>query len=721
MVDAYTTSDHGGIGNVVPFADEITRLTDTVTASERLCLLSARTIVECAMPISGRRTEASTFIPSISRSVPITADKQQHPTTSAQCVAALQQLLPVIGRFRLGNRESRGPALQPIDRDEMKAFDPKTLEPTIRGQIDCGLLGLHEPDARVANGTVDLPPIGGTRAILTSGALGYLHPMTAATILRATAPSRALYGVAWWQSLFAVLWFLNRRGSSRRGFTTIQSTNAPGTAFLTSKCVDAVRLVLDVLHRRRNQFKTMIDLMKQLREVMTVHDRIEKMAKTEPVLLDPAMFSAHCEYQERYLAPQIEWCLTVLTADSSLPKTYIAWADKLKAKKKKPAADVGQSRHDCCARMIDTFSEAMADPVVGDEHAILKAVAGHAIRDAKTMFQTVDRIHAIISHRLELPAECGPAPSPPTPFKPKTTEWEELPDWLCSDEYWEQTRTAVCEAGSVEHEHPSRSLLESLESHWRRHRDAAREALDTTRLLRIYLTRVTDSFAEAKTALTDSGAEDKKKFNSFIETFTTTTQHIGTLRDHLSKDIEIGAKWAAVLMNRHLRYAESGATTEFDPSELAHALRLIVCDSDRKADVDAIMKVLSVICAAQRPDGSWACQKPFFWTKTGFAHLTLSVQTAGAVLDVVNMVQHSPERYGATLDECSAQLQPVYRALAKSFRWLTMTLQAFTPPSSLDRSVQAEGRDKDPLQHGWCSDRVRRRRPHPFLGHRRNH
>jgi len=85
------------------FADEISRLSDTILASERLCLLSARGLADCAID---RADESVTFIPGVSKNLLNKPKILEHRTTSAQCVAALQNLLPVMGRFQLGTHES---------------------------------------------------------------------------------------------------------------------------------------------------------------------------------------------------------------------------------------------------------------------------------------------------------------------------------------------------------------------------------------------------------------------------------------------------------------------------------------------------------------------------------------------------------------------------------------------------------------------------------------
>src|SRR5262249_53189274 len=119
-------------------SDKITSLSDTIHSCERLCLLTARTVLLCAVPTSsdghqdsGRRAADEVgntaedvppspvaFISSVSRNlhnVPTANSRNPHPTTSAHCVTALQSLVPLIGRFQLGTHESKGLAFHPIE------------------------------------------------------------------------------------------------------------------------------------------------------------------------------------------------------------------------------------------------------------------------------------------------------------------------------------------------------------------------------------------------------------------------------------------------------------------------------------------------------------------------------------------------------------------------------------------------------------------------------
>jgi hypothetical protein len=188
---------------------------------------------------------------------------------------------------------------------------------------------------------------------------------------------------------------------------------------------------------------------------------------------------------------------------------------------------------------------------------------------------------------------------------------------------------------------------------------------------------------------------------AFLGGFRAATEHIAELRRGISRDVEVGVRWAEALMNRHLAYAASGSTSEFDPSELAHALRgVVVCVSDRNVRFELILTALNAICAAQRPDGSWACQQPFYWTKTGSTVSTLSIEAAGAIVATVNALQQNPERYGASPEQCLAGLQEVFRALDRFFQWLSANIQSFPLPPALQPTHNIR------TLYGWCSDRA---------------
>src|SRR5580704_502520 len=130
-------------------SDEVSGLSESIRVCERLCLLSARTLLRSTVSLNEKAgTEAPlAFIPSISRALqnvlPTNSHEKEttnpHPTTTAHCVTALQNLLPVIGRFQLGTHESKGLAFHPIDRETAGTFTPKARSAEIRRTINDAL------------------------------------------------------------------------------------------------------------------------------------------------------------------------------------------------------------------------------------------------------------------------------------------------------------------------------------------------------------------------------------------------------------------------------------------------------------------------------------------------------------------------------------------------------------------------------------------------------
>jgi hypothetical protein len=700
MVDALQSDNTETANDSWSLASEVSRLSDAIAACDRLCLLSAHSLAQCATKVTKNDGHQSvTFIPSVSRDVRTVDDGEEHPTTSAQCVAALQRLLPVVGRFRLGTQESREPAFHPIERSSLEVFDPRQLRREIGDKLNQALTSLHEPAPQLTNGGVDFRDQT-ARDILTSTTFKYLHPFTAARILKAIAPSQGMYGNVWWRSLFVVLWFLNRRGGSLRGYPNIQATKCPGTAFLTGQCVDAVVTVLDVFRRRRDRFKRLIELMSDLANIDTVREHISQFSCEGALSSD--IFSRGYEFKGRALAPEIQQCIDELALDSALPVTYKRWQEELGTRSK--------MLNEFCVSIADSFVTAMNREDVSTEHKLIQLVAGNGVAHAKLVRDRVKDIHDIISYKLNPEkGKIGLAPITSHVFDQYKFI---LPDWICSDDYWSSTRKEVADISTASQDDRHRPFLAILEAHWHRHRDASASAAETVELFSRYLSVVLADFDEfkrhfaglerSKTEPSDSAELNRNKVRKFLNSFSNSPDHLSFLREQLSRDVETGVRWAEVLTNRHLALAAGGALSQFDPGELSHALR-IVCHHDHKIRFNLVLTALETICRAQRPDGAWISQQPFHWTKTGSLSLTLSVETAEAIVSCVNMLLRNPQRYGVSLEECSARLQPVYSALDRFFQWLSGSMQSFSKPAALEASDKPESQ---PPLYGWCSDRV---------------
>lgn len=659
-----------------PF-DQITRLGDTIAACDRLCLLSVRTILRSAVKVTGN-TGAHTYLPSLSHDLcefgaenvqwpRLSASVPWYPTTAAHCIAALQVLLPVVERFKLGTQQSKDLAFHPIERSALEAFDLKRLPSQIREAIDDGLKAFQkeglDPGYKAAGSEFGLTDDDVVEMCLHSTTFGAMHPFTAAQVLRAVAPSSALFGPAWWRSLFIASWFLNRRGSSLRGYPNTQATASPGTAYLTHKCVAAVEIAYSVLDRRWSRFTRLTELTRKLREVQTRRQDLAKLKKQ----IKHENFSHGFNYQETILIREIRAALEEIAKDTGI-QIYQRWNRYLNKSEDSKILEA----------LVDGFVEAVA--------------AELASFDAKVIIDNnnkpIEEIHdAVKSVYNQLCSETD------WPNAPRSGDWSKIPSWACSRNYWSATMAALPTPPKTE---ARERMAANLRNHWRRHHEATTAAHETMKGIGEYFTQIIDCY----TALCSVKGADKVKI--FQEKLEEAAKRIPRLHRQMWGAIDTGVWWADILMNRHLGYAESGSATLFDPSELAHALR-VVCRDRRRPRLNAVLAGLRAICAAQHDDGTWPCRQPIHWTDTGQSVPTISVETALAVVATVSEVVRNPEAFGASAEEVSAGLQPAYAALDRFFAWLSGSMQSVPVPPAL---ADPDPANREPALYGWCSDRV---------------
>jgi hypothetical protein len=506
-----------------------------------------------------------------------------------------------------------------------------------------------------------------------------MHPYTAAQTLRALADSGELFSPVWRHSLFIVLWFLSRRGSSLRGQPNIQATSSPGTAVITSKCVEAIERVLAMFERRWDRFQTLIRLVQQLALVTRIRKHLSKKGAFSD-------FVTGYEHKEQLLIKAIHATLSDIATDTGLygpnnePGLYKIWNENLETKRKAAAADTPD-------KFLKWLSDSFAEAV---NRALPTGVSGEdlasdigELREAhiKTVEEICKRVH---KPSLEMVLDWPPSSVPP---------------WVCSRNFWESTRAVMRRLpDDKELSGPYRDamdrLQEALKTHWHRHVDALHAASHITAEVEKYYKYIIHDFKRVQT-------NDK---NSLIPALEDAGKHITGLHLQLRTGTEAGVKWADVLMNRHLGYSNSGLTTLFDPNELAHAAR-VVCRHSGRTQFETIIAALRAVCAAQQQDGTWPCRQPFYWTDEGQGLPTPSVETALALAQSVNAIIGNPEGFGASREEVSAGLQPVYEALDRFFRWLSGNIQSIPVPPALIEKAAMNTRREPPL-YGWSSDRV---------------
>jgi hypothetical protein len=642
-------------------AASVARLAETVSACERLCLLSARSLTHFVFPGNAvKRAAPLNFFTSVTWDHRNADASLRHPTTSAQCVTALQRLLPVVGRFRLGTRESKDLAFYSVDRNALKLLEPGRLGIRIRKTIECALRALQDEDSGPKSAST-------VPEALKSDTFEPLHPFVCAQVLRAIAPSSGAFNRTWWQALFSALWFLNRRKDSLAGYPNMRSTSAPGTAFLTAKCVDAIDIAYTVLVRRRERFRRFAALLQELIDCTERRSRIETLLTDE--LIDKTNFTKGFGYKQRCLEAEIKDVIQAMSADSRLNELYREWWSAVSASPTSDQPFVERVIGGFCGAVRSTKDK--IDPIR---------------QQSKEAFATLEKITNAVSVVCNSLSREG---------KPRrhAASLSIIPQWTCSESLRAATKKALRSRDPERDE-----ALQALARHWERHRTAATAALDTAKAFDTYLDAVLRTFDKAVNEWLEDKSEARHR--KFLASFSKASDHFPPLQQRVERGIESGVRWAEIVMNRQLTYASAGATTQFDPSELANAAR-VVCQWDRHVGFDTVLGALEAVCRAQRPDGSWPCQQPFYWDDTGNASYTLSVEVAHAIVRTVNDVLSRPERFGASLDEVSDGLAPIFESLDRFFRWLSASIQSFDLPPGLkvDQSELT-------AVFGWCSDRA---------------
>jgi SpoVK/Ycf46/Vps4 family AAA+-type ATPase len=539
-------------------------------------------------------------------------------------------------------------------------------------------------------------------------------------------------------------------------------TDAPGTAFLTSKCVEAIEIVLSVFERRRERFKRLFELMNELKNIVTAQEQLKKLEDVK--LISEPVFHHGFRYKTAVIIPEIRACVAALACDSALPETYNRWNFCLTrhAASSSTTRDTAQPDYEndlphakyeinfktakkFLLEVVSSFQQTLRDEVelpkqseskdvgkrVSQEHKNTIASTEAAVKDGEKILEIIRTIHQEIKNPK-------PVPEGDVSKKTRNEAWSKdlraLPKWICSKDYWAATKRALHLYDNPDEDLDkrrglSKAMLNTLEMHWARHEEAAGNALKTVEAFADYLKTILEDFERMAGNLT---LKPEEAVDTFLNVSETATKNIVALRKQLSNDLDIGVRWAEVVMNRHLAYAASGAMAQFDPSELAHAVRVMSRDSGR-VRFALILKALQVVCASQRTDGTWCCQQPFYWTNSGFALWTMSLETASAVVSTVRMLVANPDRYGAGLAEVTAGLEPVYTSLDRFFRWLSGSLQSFqAPPELIDAAKLAHPKDEknptasgttvekndasgaaavtktseEPPLYGWCSDRL---------------
>lgn len=685
--------------------DTFAHWTNVINACERLCLLGARTVVSCA--IRSENDTAARFIPSINSISRKIRESDNHLTTSAQCIFGLQSLAPAVSRFRLGTHEAKELAFHPIKSATLKSFAPDQVKADLDKTVESALKLFHIDDGR------ELTPVD-----LNSTAFGYLHPFTMAHILRAVTPTDRIFKPVWWRSLFVVLWYLNRRSGSLGGYPRTVFTDSPVTAFLTSKCIDAVQTVVDVFNRRWERFTKLIELLSLLRTAEMQWRLIDDLP--DSLISRDALVSGY-KYKSDTLIDEILYSLEQMGWDTAVGGLFSNWQSNLselcESRKDlfKPGEDF-KGYYDLCSI---AFSQAFQDSRKSIESLRnLCRVEYEKVSDlskrVRDIYEAFGQVKA--SGRSELTSADLSVIRNSRNIKEnnKVDEVDLLPTWICSDDIWQDTLEYFQKPENFT------SIIEAerqLEKHWHSHHDAAEIAAETVNKFREYVVKILDSY--------EHGAKpDDTNQPDLVETLDKAASHLRELHSQLNTSINDGVRWSEFLMSRHLAFATGGALSRFDSGELAHAVRT-VSRYGEGGKLETVVAALDAVCDSQRPDGTWACQQPFHWLNSGFAGYVHSVEIAWAVVSTVQSIVRNPDRFGVSIGEAERRLQRTYQAVELFFKWLSGSMASISPPPLIitsgaqdlesipdagNNETGAENylrhRQDKPEMYGWCSDRT---------------
>ena len=263
----------------------------------------------------------------------------------------------------------------------------------------------------------------------------------------------------------------------------IGSTDCPSTAFLTGKCIDALESVLEVFQRRRKRFERLLGGLRTLQQLEARRNRVRQFAAEG--LISEEMFDAGYRYQGRNLVREIRACLRELCLDNSLPNMYKAWERAARDVAATDGTEFGNSICRALARVVkgDAFQ---------DEATRLADVADHNLKIARNVLARVKAIHAAADTLRK-----GGSPDRLT-----GTAKDDLPGWICNEDYWTTTQRALFEKATSR----PPEVYDALERHWRRQSEACEAGVELLNEFNSYLRGALGVFRRLATSPTADAA-----------------------------------------------------------------------------------------------------------------------------------------------------------------------------------------------------------------------
>jgi ATPase family associated with various cellular activities (AAA) len=507
----------------------------------------------------------------------------------------------------------------------------------------------------------------------------------------------ALHNDTWWSALWITLFYLSGLEYAREGKADIRAQKCPPSAYLTSKCLDALESVLKITRTRRDRFSEIILLLSMIQKAELSENSV-KAAVSELQCAEDDRFSETLLLANRHAiqdaATQLSDKLEEYEWISSIPDAVEAWKTGMGLLGGILAVEDGRS-----SAMLLELAKALL------QHSKVFA----RIRDVvnfDTWNQTLARM-----------AEIARNPSEPTP----TPERAGLPAWIWDEEVVEATR-------DYEEDQPHGPLLQN---YWYERSRAADRATQVIRSIRKYIAVIEATFEgivrcagghlkaeelelESLTSpepgrrvrLDDLKAKNLHPPGTVLKWLANVSNSLSRFDEELAKDFQWAVAYADRTLHEQLSFEQSHQYAKFDIAELAHALRIVTRFGER-ADFRLIKLALDTVCRWQHDDGTWPATRPFLSQPSGFTAHPHSIEIAWAVVSIMKTVADNPHRFGMSSQEIASQLASAYTALEKHFQWLNGASMRFRLPTGLE-TVWPPSRETECPSHafGWCSDRT---------------
>lgn len=419
-------------------AETIAQHTETMSAVERLCLQSGETLV--ALGRGGNKGFYS-FV----RKMMVWTDAKEHPTTSAQCISAIQDLLRALDGIKLTQPEPANLPFQPLPKGRVDKESLKKLRRDLQDTLEKQMEFLAKPSqSETAPNPAD------------PDWFGDLNPFTCAQTFRALAPSKHLISDGCWTSLFGILWALQRKYPFFDGSSGVAMPHSLPTAFVTSHCIDAIGSLVETLGRREERLKRLINLIKGVEEL-------------DKATLEKDCASRGLEHRQWSLCDQIATSLSEIVQDAAVKTLFELWLKRIKNPTRTKAFSASDLRDD----FIAAFKECETE--IGNKLKMIDATL-------TTLENGVVKPICSVANWFKSSSLTGcPDPSG-------------LPDGVVELRYREATKKYNSDCLSM-----PKSVRNQLKKYWADHISAANGALEGCRGLQNFLSDVVECYRGVKT------------------------------------------------------------------------------------------------------------------------------------------------------------------------------------------------------------------------------